>query len=157
KQIVGHQDANLALEAFHWHDRIASHQEVYSPEDVMAGLEIAAQLKHPGLRAYFLGLHAPLLELRGEMPEAKAMTLEAVDILITLLEADSVYVEQTLKTLFIATMFSAANGDFPEARHLLNLQHAIGGGRMPSPLDQILRSPPRFKSDPREMMNTVNQ
>src|SRR5262245_58421684 len=50
KQIVGHQDATLALEAFHLHDRIASHQEVYSPEDVMAGLEIAAQLKHPGLR-----------------------------------------------------------------------------------------------------------
>jgi tetratricopeptide (TPR) repeat protein len=159
QKIAGRREPSLILEAFRLHDLIVSRsaggEKIYSADNTLAGLAIASKLDHACLRAYFLGPHASLLELRGEVPEAKTLALEALDILVDVVEKDPVYSEQTSKTALIAICFTAADGNFPKARELLKLATASARGILPGPLGEVLSAPPAFEATPQSVIKRV--
>jgi len=160
EKIVGRPAAELALQAFRLNDRVASGQsgagEGPSIEDVQSGLEVAKQLEHSGMRAYFLGLSAAHAYASGDVHDALAITLQATKLLHGLLEGDDAYSLQAAKTTHLLVTLTVLDGDFDEARKLLPRLGPTATGMFPRELVEVLLAPQAVDRDLATLMQQVS-
>jgi len=123
--IAGNRTREMALDIFRCTDEIQSDAADYGHAPVERGLALSRELRHRGSEGCFLAFEAGLYHREGDLPTARARTLEALDIFLVAADEDPVYEKRVKQTAQNAISLTAMDGDRDAARELLQQLAAL--------------------------------